>query len=300
MRHPSAGRKSLLQLGDAQIHRVVLTRCRSESELILCIEVAHPGDFYELDAIAVRDATRVRCSGSRCCIIARTCFSRASMSPRDSAPPPMRSIWMIRFQLADCTRKMFLLDRLQKVIDRIHFEGVERISIIGCREDHQRMPRAELLQQFKAGHAGHFDIQEQDVGKREKQIFECAARVAICAHDFDPSISFEESPQPGHRQRFIVYQVRFHRARSGWNTEPDTSSHRFNYEAAPLRPRDTSRTVIRPGSRKNSSPARFHTPRAAGLADCPVRGRLGSNWIEAGPLSVTNTTTSPLMGAAGS
>src|SRR5581483_9952024 len=55
-----------------------------------------------------------------------------------------------------------IVDRLEKVVDRMRLEGADRVLVVRCYEhyDGQRLLR-KMRQYVESGHAGHLDVQKQ-------------------------------------------------------------------------------------------------------------------------------------------
>ncbi len=63
-------------------------------------------------------------------------------------------------------RELLAPDRLQQVADRLRFECLQRVLVVGSREDDggRLVQRAEMTRRFDAVHARHAHVEQHDVG----------------------------------------------------------------------------------------------------------------------------------------
>src|SRR5690242_10459209 len=55
-------------------------------------------------------------------------------------------------------------DGLEEVVERVHFEGAEGVLVVGSGED-DLGDDFQALEQLEAGHAGHLDVEKEEVGR---------------------------------------------------------------------------------------------------------------------------------------
>src|SRR5262245_41719410 len=103
------------------------------------------------------------------------------------------------------------LDRLQKVVDRVHLECLHGVLVVRSREDHARTG-GQPLHDLEAAQPGHVDIEEQHVGAGRCHLLEPTLGVGLSAHDLDTARRLENPRETLERQRLVVNEIRADRA----------------------------------------------------------------------------------------
>src|SRR5581483_10869415 len=85
--------------------------------------------------------------------------------------------------------KSLVVERLYQVIERLYFESLERVLIVGGDEDDRRTtPHARTAQHFERIAFGQVDIEEQQVGLQVADGLHRGVAVAAFAHDLDIAV----------------------------------------------------------------------------------------------------------------
>ena len=188
-----------LELGQRVVDHVLVAVDDGEGQLVLRREMTDPRDLEHFRALAdprrdpLQPAVRRELSGQ----LPR---ERAHVRPRLAREPR---------QLVERLVETLGRDRLEQVIDRVHAERLDRVSIVGGGEHHGGRG-VQLLEQLKAGQAGHLDVEKQHLDRMAAEEFERALRIGRRPDDGDAAGGSEQPRQALHRQPFIVYQIYAH------------------------------------------------------------------------------------------
>ena len=104
-------------------------------------------------------------------------FHQQALGGRGSAGPQqfrqsLRQFSLpIALEMLACSRERGLkplpAERLQQVIDRLHFERADGVFVVGGHEDRRRHAiDADGLDHLEAIHAGHLQIEKHEIGRR--------------------------------------------------------------------------------------------------------------------------------------
>ena len=110
-----------------------------------------------------------------------------------------------------------VLDRLQKIVERVRLERLQCVLIVRGDEHGQRhLRRRHRAQQLEAVDAGHLHVEQHQLGLMFGDREECLAAVAGFGDDFDVGMSRQAQRQAASGQRFVVNDQRTqaHRATS--------------------------------------------------------------------------------------
>ena len=94
-------------------------------------------------------------------------------------------------------------DRLQQVVDRVQFERLQRIGVVGGGEDHRRRvgELLQVLRGFDAIHLRHADVEQHHIGRRVPQQLEQRAPVRRFAHHLERETAAQSSSRSRMRLR---------------------------------------------------------------------------------------------------
>nr|GEU28026.1 hypothetical protein [Tanacetum cinerariifolium] len=101
------------------------------------------------------------------------------------------------------------LDRLLQVVERIDFEGLQRVLVEGGRENHLRRVH-QGGQHVEAAPARHLHVEEDQVGLERDDLLHAFGRVHRLAHDVHLRVRRQQAAQFGARQALVVDQQYAH------------------------------------------------------------------------------------------
>ncbi len=113
--------------------------------------------------------------------------------------------------------------RLEKIVERVELERLQRVALVGGHENHRRrlLERHEVARHFQAADTRHLDVQQKDLGAACRHGLERLQAVARLAHDFGRDIRGDVSQQLLHalaRRRLVIgneYAQRRHAVSAG-------------------------------------------------------------------------------------
>ncbi len=100
-------------------------------------------------------------------------------------------------------------ERFQQVVERVDFEGLQRVLVVGGDEDdHRHLVGADLLDDPEAVDGGHLDVEEYQFGRELLDGAHGLDAIGALADHFDVGLLRQQSqnPFPGHR--LIVHHER--------------------------------------------------------------------------------------------
>src|SRR6185312_14347711 len=149
------------------------------------------GEYADVFAVAHAEALRVAAG--------RRWFDRSVMRGVQALPMPVHP----RHGLVEAG----LLDRLEYVVQRHRVERLQCVFGEGGGEYHQwQTVRRQFVQQFEAVHAGHLDVQEQQVRAQHAHGLHRFRGVAALADDLNFGVRGQCLTQRQARQHFVVDQ----------------------------------------------------------------------------------------------
>jgi hypothetical protein len=119
----------------------------------------------------------------------------------------IRTLVRVRPDPADGVAEPRTGDRLQQVIDRIRFECLDRILVVGGHEDDVRMRRAaaiQVLEKLEAVEPGHPDVQEHDIGRQLRHRVDCARSIRRFADHLDIGLASQHQPDAFAREILVI------------------------------------------------------------------------------------------------
>ena len=121
----------LLQVDDGLIDAVIFDAVAAKVSLSLAKMCVTRDEFDKLDALAEAGRQPVR--------VAFELERRARRRTRSFRSGEARSRRECRSSLFNARSRWLRLDRLQKVVDRVHFECLQRVLVVRSRKDDQRL-----------------------------------------------------------------------------------------------------------------------------------------------------------------
>ena len=101
------------------------------------------------------------------------------------------------------------VDGLEEVIERVDFEGVERVLVVRRDEDDVRYAfDADGLDHRESVHSWHSDVEIHEVGRVAKDRRHGFSPVATLADDFDVPLRIQPHADALARKRFVVHDQR--------------------------------------------------------------------------------------------
>jgi hypothetical protein len=95
--------------------------------------------------------------------------------------------------------------RLQQIVDRVHFEGLDGIAIVRGHEDHRRhVLGADGTQHTEAVQLGHLHVQEHQVGPPFADQAHGLGAIARFGHGSDRGLLLQQELHAFACQRFVV------------------------------------------------------------------------------------------------
>ena len=112
------------------------------------------------------------------------------------------------------------VERFQQIIERVHFEGADRVVFISGGEDDQRAQLRQCFKHFKAIEFGHLDVEEQDIRACLRQHGDRLRAVGAFTDDFTFLLQREQPADASPRQPLIVHDQHFE-VRHGPHSDSD-------------------------------------------------------------------------------
>ncbi len=116
-----------------------------------------------------------------------------------------------RYQALDRLIKSLFLDRLQKIINGIHIEGLNRVmGIGGDKDDIHKMLLIEKIRHRQTVDVSHLDVEKYDVGFHTRDFSQRGLRFRITGDNFDILVMLQKRRHDLDRMGLIVDNNRFH------------------------------------------------------------------------------------------
>ena len=131
-------------------------------------------------------------------------MSLTSASRRRPRSPARRRSSGARACLSVCAETI-AAERLEQVIERVHFERAQRVLVVGGDEDDRRHPLgADRVDHAEAVDAGHLDVEEDEVRRLVLDGRDRLRAVAALADDFDVLFLLQQRQHALARDRLVV------------------------------------------------------------------------------------------------
>lgn len=102
--------------------------------------------------------------------------------------------------------KSHIVDRLQQIIQRLHFKGSQRVLVIGGEEDDARdRSLRQQPQHLYAAHPRHLDVEKYQVGLERKDRSDRVFAVGALTYDRHVGMLRQAKTHPATCQWFVVY-----------------------------------------------------------------------------------------------
>ncbi len=100
------------------------------------------------------------------------------------------------------------IDRLEQVVDRMQFERVDRVLIVGRAEDDRRAWPPERRGHFEAAASRHLNVEQHEIRRQLVDALDSLHAVFRIADDFDFRDGREQLMKPDAGGLFIVHDQR--------------------------------------------------------------------------------------------
>ena len=99
--------------------------------------------------------------------------------------------------------------RLEQIVERVQLEGLDGMPVVRGDEDDARrlLERSEVARHLEPAHAGHLDVEQQDLRAARRNALHRLEAVACLADDVGRQLArdvVEQLLQPFARRRFVV------------------------------------------------------------------------------------------------
>ena len=162
------------------------------------------GDFHEARAVAVADGEAGDVGGRR---IGGGAGGGARFEEGEEARGGVVGGVFSRELVAGAlegSAKAGGFERFEEVVERVEFEGADGVGVEGGDEDDDGRFLLEFAEDGEAGHLGHLDVEEENVGEALAEGGESGAAVGALAEDLNVGLGGEEGADALAGERFVV------------------------------------------------------------------------------------------------